>query len=355
MKHHLPVNLIQYIFAALIIAGCTTGSIVKDAHVRYEMPVQTLPINPDTTFRENFMHCIYPVDMAIVCDTVLLIRDNISNVDYKGMYKSYSLNDFAFLGEFINIGRGPGELLSPKIYGEYGKSDESLCYVFDIQLHRSFEFDLQQSMITGVNAIRPKTELPAGTLFALPYHDSLQFIGILSSNKILYQIMDDSGEVLQTFDIYDNDIYADRNFPQLSCCPLINQDKGLSAMLMLGLPQINIIDLDTGETNVMAVDKDYRKWKKLINSYNMKSILYYNTAWADSEHIFAVYENRTIEDTINNPAGAHIHMFDWNGTFLYDLVVQETVRTVVFDKARGFLYGLDKTGKIYRYDLPLFI
>jgi len=48
----------------------------------------------------------------------------------------------------------------------------------------------------------------------------------------------------------------------------------------------------------------------------------------------------------------HIHVFDWSGSFLYDITVRENVNAMAFDELGGMLYALDRTdNRIYRYDL----
>ena len=101
----------------------------------------------------------------------------------------------------------------------------------------------------------------------------------------------------------------------------------------------------------------YRKWKSVLETpKDMKSIMnsieYYSTATFSSDYIIAVYPERTMADLAKSSGAApHIHVFDWDGNFLYDFIVEENVSKIAFVSSQKLLYGLDTEGRIIRYDL----
>lgn len=46
-----------------------------------------------------------------------------------------------------------------------------------------------------------------------------------------------------------------------------------------------------------------------------------------------------------------IHVFNWDGDFLYDIGLEEDIDNIAYDSRSGHLYGFDKTsGRVVRYD-----
>ena len=167
---------------------------------------------------------------------------------------------------------------------------------------------------------------------------------------MLYEVVTADNEVRRSFNLFRS-VSAENCLSQISHCTVVNQRAGLAALLMLGLPQMNILDLESGEVRSFAVDREYRRWRDIIDRYDGDSGLYYNYATATEEVILATYAGKSVMEFAND-RNVHIHVFDWSGSFLYDITVRENVNAMAFDELGGMLYALDRTdNRIYRYDL----
>ena len=336
-------------------------NIVKDAPIRYVKPNETLVIEKDPLFVYDFPQTPVCSDVIVANDSVMLLYNYAVSDKNSSFYQAYSLEDYSYIGEFIKHGRGPGELLGPDLSGTYrtGKDGRTKCYILDLMLGQSFCFDLSASIKERRNLINKLSDLPPNTLYALPYHDSLQFIMNVENDNLQCHIIDRNAVKLKTVKLYPENISAERHIAQFGNCVCLNQRQETVSMAMIGIPQVNYLDLEKGTLFSIAVDRKYKDWKQILTSATdmnryMESTQYYNDAASAQDYIFAVYTNRKIEDIMNRTRElpVHIHIFDWRGVFLYDLIINEDISRIDYDSKRKHLYGLNvNEGRIYRYDL----
>lgn len=295
----------------------------------------------------------------------MLLYDRVVPDGNIHFYKAYSLEDYSFLGEYVVHGRGPDEFLAPNMFGEYRPDGEDrvFAYIFDMMRSQSYGFDLYGSITDRKTIIRKISDLPPNTLYAAPYRDSLHFIMDIEDDRLLCHVIDDKSVKLKTYNLYRDEVSAERSLSQLSNCVNVNHDRGLVALVMIGIPQINFLDLQDGHIHTSAVDRQYRNWRKLIAAaYNTNLMLeakeYYVNATSTSDKIIALYSDMTIGDIINRSGwhSPHIHIFNWEGDFQYDLSVKENISKIAYDSRRKVLYGLDvNEGRLYRYDVACYM
>ena len=336
--------------AVMLTVSCGRNNIVSGVPVRYVTAERSVELKADSSFRYDFPQSLQMVSLYVQ-DSVLVVKENIGgNMDGR-FFKCYSLEDGSCMGEYVLRGRGPGEALSPNIRGSFHDASGREClYVFDISLGRSYGLDLAKSIEERKTEIFTLTDFPVQSLDAYLYRDTLQFVTITDNDRQQYRIMGLDGKEWKTFDIL-HDVSADDFLPQLSECIVLNQEEGLAAMLMLGLPQMNILNLNTGEVESYAVSPEFVHWRDIISRYDMNSIVYYNTAISSGEHIMALYIGESIADSVDMDC-SHLHIYDWSGRFLYDITLSEVIDAISFDEKTEMLYALDRNAnRIYRYDL----
>ena len=336
--------------ALMLMVSCGRNNIVSGVKVRYVTAERSVELKADSSFRYDFPQSLQMVSLYVQ-DSVLVVKESVGgNMDGR-YFKCYSLEDGSCKGEYVLRGRGPGEVLSPNIRGSFHDSSGREClYVFDISLGRSYGLDLAKSIKEGKTEIFPLTDFPVQPLDAYLYRDTLQFVTVADNDRQLYRIMGLDGKELKTFDIL-HDISADVFLPQLSECVVLNHEEGLAALLMLGLPQMNILDLETGDVKSYAVSPEYVHWRDIISRYDMNSMIYYNAAISSDEFIMALYIGESIADSVDMDC-SHLHVYDWSGRFLYDITLSEVIDAISFDEKTEMLYALDRNAnRIYRYDL----
>ncbi len=342
-----------------LLVSCMPSNVVNGVPVRFVTPAKVLSLDCDSSFTFDFPEVECLGGLQLVSDSVLFVSDSPYRNEQTYFYKAYSLSDLSYLGGHLAYGRGPGEFLLPELLGHCkSKETVSTCdYIADIVQMRSFAYDFSASVSTGKDVVYPVSMLPSGTIYAYPFRDSLQLIVNTDNDRIMINLTDDEGAVLKSKELYP-DVGTERNFPQLCFAEAINNDSGVLAMFMLSLPQINFLDIETGEIRTFAVDKAYRNWDSIINVFDVESVMnspiYYSIAMCTSDHIIASYRSGITHNGMKNgdACGTHLHIFNWDGDFLYDVSLNETISSPVYDSARKHLYAIDYSHeRIYRYDL----
>ena len=336
-----------FILTTVFAASCSRTGIVSDVPVKFVRPEVTVSQPCDTAF-----NCLFPevgrsYDLQIVDDTVLVVSDQIKD---SGQYrfKAYSLNTFKYLGSFIRNGRGPGEMIDPRLLG--GNPPRACVGVDDIS--QAYIVDVEKSIESGHTAIVRKYDLPSNNLLWIPMPDDGQFVMMLENKKTVFHAIKSDGTISQTFDLYKQ-ARGEQYLTHLSSIMTNDGCSGNVAEFMLLFPQFNIMDTESGQVRSFAVDAAYRKWKAVLNKRIWKdNIDYYTGVTSTQDYIFATYKGVPISSTYNKDQGTSIHIFDWNGHFLYDINVTENIDNMAFDNHTGYLYCHERIeDRIVRYDL----
>ena len=303
---------------------------------------------PDTTFHDVFSEVLHRYSISAVNDTIIVFSDQVSeNNPYR--FKAYSTNTFNYLGAFIRNGRGPGEMLSPRMVSD-NANEECLCLATSD--YASYIVDVEKSIETGQTAVVHRYDLPSGTIDWLPLSDSEHFILQKENRELVFHTIAPDGTVHRTFPLYKG-LDHDRYMTHLSSILVNNGKTGQVAEVMLMFPQINFIDTHSEKVYSVAVNKDYRKWQSVLDRmFDAEMVQYYDGATATSDYIFAIYRCLPLGKFNNPDYGSSIHVFDWDGKFLYDVRVAENISYITFDKRSGFLYCITKPEDlVVRYDL----
>ena len=70
-----------------------------------------------------------------------------------------------------------------------------------------------------------------------------------------------------------------------------------------------------------------------------------------SKYFMALYFGGATRQERREGVLPHLHVFDWNGGFLYDIALNESIESVAFDEMDNKLYGVDSNDSVYRYDM----
>ena len=102
----------------------------------------------------------------------------------------------------------------------------------------------------------------------------------------------------------------------------------------------------------IIVDRDSYRWKEFLNqNMSMNTTQYYVSASSCNDYIFAVYKKQPLDKIMTSKTQSYIHIFDWNGNFIYNVKVEENIGNVAFDDYGNYLYCIENSdGRIIRYD-----
>ena len=289
------------------------------------------------------------INVQIVQDTVLVIQSQISASD-SNHFVAFSINSFRCLGSFVSCGRGPEELLSP--YLPSTNPSVKCLYANDNSLGKTFGIDVMNSIKTKRGVFPHVAPLPCNTIDWIPLSPVSQLTFGIKDKELLFQMIDTCGNTKELFNPFAG-LDANRYMTELSFLLTANENTGQVAMPMVCFPLVLFLDTTLEQIRAIAVNKAFRKWETILNSpFDKSSIQYYAGVASSSDLIFASYWDCSIEKAIEGGHGASIHVFNWQGDFLYEVQVKEDIGPMTYDPRTRYLYGVDLSEDIIvRYDL----
>lgn len=343
------INRIIFFLTVSVAISCSNDGIMHGVPVQLVNPEMVVSVVPDTTMHCDFPEVLNCSGIQIVDDTVLVFNDQISEHS-QYHFKAYSTVSFEYLGGFINNGRGPGEMIDPRIVRS--ASTAKFLSLKASQMGQAYAVDVLESLRTGKTETAGSYTLPANIMDWLPLPGNRQFRLQLEGGESVFHVIGEDGSVLRSFHPYRH-VAGDSYMTYLSSLLANNGETVKVAEVMALFPQINIIDTGTGEIITVAVDRSYRQWENVINRrFDMNTVEYYGGISPTPEYIIATYKGQSLGKLNEKRTGSSIHVFDWNGNFLCKIKVSENIGNIAYDSRTGHLYCNDKSsGRIIRYDL----
>lgn len=292
---------------------------------------------------------VMQISSLCTVDSFLVVTANTKDCPDR-MYV-LDIHDRLFKGSFIANGRGPDELLNPHCGGMFrSRTGSNSMYIFDLSLCESYAFDVETSINTGHTELSRICRLPGGTLYAYPFKDTMHFVKVPESECFDGMILNPDGSMARKVALY-GDVPGYLYFDKLSSADAFFPGTDMMAMAMAMLPQVNFIDVTTGEKHTVAVDRQYGEWEQLLYDDMYTPTICYTAAVPAGNMIVALYHGAPLADWAAGDAPAHLHVFDADGGFLYDLSLAESLKAIAYDTDSGLLYGADTEDRIYQYDM----
>lgn len=313
----------------------------------FDAPVRSLKAEESFTLSGSPMElCGEKPDVIsdlFVYDSTLLLKGTVKDSPF--MIHAYSLDDKSFKGSYIAKGRGENELLSPHFEGLVQEG----IYIFDLNLCSSYCFDYVKSSETHNSELSRLVKLPGNTLYAYPMGDKHLAL-VPEPEDFVGKIVDRNGAILNTVSLYPHVSGIDY-FSRLSSASLLGQSHKKFAMAMCRLPQVNFLDLETGDKFTIVISKEYKDWLNMLNGSDEDLRYYYLSCTQSSKYFMALYFGGATRQERREGVLPHLHVFDWNGGFLYDIALNESIESIAFDEMDNKLYGVDSNDNVYRYDM----
>ena len=344
-------NIVFYmaIIAISIVTSCRNNSILRGVRVDLMSPDKISVLEEDSLFDCRFDEILDCQNIQIVSDTILIVQDYTSE-DNIFHFKAYSTLSLDYLGEFISNGRGPEEMIRPHVI-KSNSSDNLLC-LSDNSTSTCGFFDIKSSDDIRKDLVLNRINVPDNVLDWIPATDSSLFSMSLNSDKLHFLLSDMCGNEITTYQLY-NDANGQVVVPKISCLFTNNTQSGKVAAAMLSLPQIYILNTSDGKVKSVAVNSQYRNWKNIVTEmFGPETIEYYSGIASDDDYIYAVYSGASIMEVNSGEFVPSLHVLDWDGNFLYELRLEDSISNLAVDSHSKMLYCLRKSDhSILRYDL----
>lgn len=281
-----------------------------------------------------------------IYESTLLLKGTVPGSPF--LIHAFSMVDNSYAGDYISKGRAEYELLTPIIKG-FIQNDDRPIYLFDLNLCAAYSFDIKKSLSNRMTELSLLRTLPPQTLDSYPWNDG-HLVFVPRKDDYVCEILSCDGERLKNFSLFPK-ISGTDYFDALSSACVVNQARNRLVMAMCMFPQVNVLDVSTGEKSTIAVSKDYKNWRKILNSSNSERRIYYTAITQSSKNIFALYSDCPFEEWVKGSITPHLHIFGWDGNFLFDVALSENLKVISLDEETNMLYGVDLNDNVYKYDL----
>lgn len=282
-----------------------------------------------------------------VHDTTLFLRGEMKDSPY--MVHAYSLKDYSEKGHYVAKGRGENELLSPHFEGHVQGAENSL-YLFDLNLHSSYAFDYASSSKMHCTQLSKLVKLPKMVMYAFPFGRQ-HFAVVPEDDALTGYVLDEKGKKVKSESLYPQVSGTEYSY-LLSAASGLNSERKTLAMAMSMFPQVNFLNLETGERHTAVLSDGYKGWRNMLNGEDEDMRMYYTSGVQSSNFFMAIYSGGVpVQEWAEGGSEPHVHIFDWDGNLLYDLIPDEKLSCITFDEVSSVLYGVDSSDVIYKYDL----
>jgi hypothetical protein len=287
-------------------------------------------------------------------------------------YNIFNVNTGAEIGDFVRKGLGPRETTSAGFIDQlFKKENDLMTLVRDIHNNRIFVWNISQSIEQGVSvydSIVPhnsKSERSNEYYDYTFYRPDEEALFAYVQSKDLQRSFDPgksestttpfyetrtlyTNELIEVLPLYTEEI-AERKTQQHSSphgfftgWSAIKPDASKIVQAMEDIPQINIIDTQTGDVIGYRAKGGYG-----FSQFNKvyKKSRYYRVVQADDNFIYASYKGKN--DMVNT-----IHIFDWHGRLLYELIADRRFSNISLCQVRNRLYTMcAETDEVYYIEL----
>lgn len=259
------------------------------------------------------------------------------------------LNTGNIIGKYIDKGRGPGELLSVTDVKCFRRNDSIMVTLYDMTGQDNFvELNVTEMMTTGKPRFRQLGKIIPVTLKACEWTDSSNLYYRLDDNYLKLQEIDKSGTRLgKSYNLFP-DIPATQA-SIMSFGMVLNSNALKVCIAMVGFPELNFLDMDTGERMSVVYDEklDFKKiFDLFVTQYRYPEKSIGNVF--DTVDAICLY---TVDECVDDLYAVDFLIFDWDGNFKCRLMLNENCKQCVFDSENKLLYAVIEDDVLYRYDL----
>jgi hypothetical protein len=273
------------------------------------------------------------------------------------------------IGSFCEKGQGAREATSVNCIFQFFRKENELCtFLWDYSQSRLFLWNISQSVEKGMTVYDTIVPYDKNRYFFLFYQpEDTLFVNrpsdILNREEATTPFYEKrtihTKEVIRDYRIYKEASLRKTDASELEYSfytwDVMKPDGSKIVQAMRHLPQINILDTHTGDVAGYRM-RNGPDFSILEKDADIKSMnVYYNHIQADNNRIYATYwgkeawSGRMGEEL---PLFNRIHVFDWSGKQLYELITDRSFMHIWLDQIRNRLYTIDpNTGEVYYLDL----
>lgn len=323
----------------------------------------------DTLKGENVVFDSINSGIISLCDSLVFFYSH-RMPNYQ--YHCFNINTGKFISNFFPKGRGVGEFLNvTPIIQKYKENGDTKALFTAINEEKAGIFNISHS-------VQQKTTI-FDTVFDFKWRDkstkSFMSVFQFDNDRILafkqpnkttsvedryslpqfLMINYRTGHIEKSYDLYNEPVIYNpeaKNFNELfySSFNLINSDRTKIVMFMSLIPQINILDIKTGNLKGIQISGSpgFDDLKGSVDKFKQ----YYNFSDIDDNYIYALRVDKSVTDFNSKINSSIINVFDWNGNLVHKLYIDTNLDQIQVDAKNRLMYGVRlETEEVFRYKL----
>ena len=366
MKHKLVI-----LIALFICASCQPE---KDKYFYGNMHTYQLPEQAETLAgREITFDSVQTGDMFVHDSLIFFASSTLPR------YSVYAFNTKT--GEYLFglFGRGQGPLEYRNVVSLYKRliNDQTHIYFEALNEHELIDVNIDRLM-TYINNKENDSIKAAMTTSKITWFNPRKLstlISPLDEQRILTMAPTGSPQTgYQKTDLLQFEIIDLEKDSVTTCFPIfarevspqdfsnafyimtytLRSDKKKLAIAMSSVPQLNILDIETGQMECFRL-KD-ALGMEYLERCSMEDIQHhYKHIAADNKYVYILYSGKPLFQEIENkifPGGNEVHVFDWEGNFIRRLSLKARADEIRLDEKNNLLYAHNYvTDQVFVYSL----
>jgi len=334
----------------MLLIGCDKnsdfrGEIIKIENIEEYIHIQSNIIKIDS---------IHNRDFAVVDSIAFFYRtlDNLYSFDV------FNIKTGSEIGKFCPIGKGHGEYLALSPIKEVTKEGNDLrAILFAPNESKLLIWNISKSIEQGTTVYDKIIEYrckdssssytalyPIGNDSLLAYIASVHISNtdIITPSQYQIRSMFSDREIkrIQVFDspkaIEESAILPERFYSSSFC---VKPNKKQFAEAMTYQPQINIIDIETSSIKGYSYDGEHINSLDEGNNLNVQR--FYLRVQSTDNYIFALYDGSMRSKNPNTDGYKELHLYNWNGSMLKKIILENPIHEIFIDKKNNLLYGVN--------------
>lgn len=303
----------------VVVCACTGGLTGKDCFNHIVEEVEDAQISKGLSPE---LYCTSSEDLSDIILKDSLLYSFVRGRDH--FCYVWNMSADSIVGEYCPIGRAWNEMLVPSpVEDRYDIQGDICCPIFSIPDSKVFIWNITQSLEAGDTRYNNIFKIADGTtaIYNIFMLDSDRFIALNSNHNPYineleeppcFEVYDcNTGKLLRRYEIFnmvegygEDPLYNAKDY--LSCHPYIKPDRTKMAYVMSFHPQLNILDIDTGNVKGYSI--------KGAKEFTPKSrCLHFSSVRVDDEYIYALYYGGEIDGVDPDKTPDILYVFDWNG------------------------------------------
>ena len=356
---HSDMKIQQIIFSAiaLLIFSCKNDR-VETFSVSVQ-PTEVLELQP--VLEMSYNSFANPLQITIAEDFLYLGDSKKEKFAHK-----IQLSNLKHVSSFGTKGKGPGEIIS--IFADIKVHDEKLWF-FDRKLSKYIGYDIEDSGNTNTDGRKPNYEEikidPRLSFLRVIWLNDTTILGygFFTGNDRRFDLIDRSSRKIDSLGSIPR--FEVKNLPQNLTKQIadgsfsISPDNDKIAFGCAYSDLLQIINIGTNSELKIKTQDDFDPMFTVVDRNGFQTMgqsgdsrLGYSDITTSKNRIYGLYSGLSRDDEWKFGV-TMVHVFDWQGNFLYKIKLSKKTNRIAVDKDDEFLYTIQntETPSIAKYSL----